>query len=361
MNPLDLPTKFYRALRGVDVYMDFAAGCNLRCRYCMFGDPANRDPRKKMRVMPLETFTELMRQMKPYTRNLALSCSFEPFTVGNFADYLAAARTLGPANIDVVSNATLLSDKIGAALVDAGVRRFMVSIDNPDPAKYAAIRIGADLEQVRANLLRLVAIRRAWKKRFPIVAVYAVLLRQNLTELREFVPFAAALGAEYVCLLTLVERDTLRAERVFANEKETVSALEKIRADALRLGVMVEGATLTAAGLTLPPSKRLRYRLRENGLVATAANALNHLCAFGRKKPYCHWPHEALFIDPDGAVYPCQSMRDRRMPIGNVNLRTFGEILRSNELRQLRQRIENPAEIPPVCAACEQKFVRDRG
>jgi cyclic pyranopterin phosphate synthase len=124
--------------------------CNLRCRYCM---PASGIPQKS--CAEILRYEELLR-IAAAAAALGI-CKVrvtggEPLVRKGVIGFLQQlAQVPGIDEVALTTNGLLLAEQ-AAALRQAGVSRLNVSLDSLDPATFAAITRGGELEKVRAGL-----------------------------------------------------------------------------------------------------------------------------------------------------------------------------------------------------------------
>ncbi|KJU86485.1 radical SAM domain-containing protein [Candidatus Magnetobacterium bavaricum] len=298
--------------------VDTNNACNLRCIMCYM----SRDEfRGRLRVMPLEVFDRLARDIFGMVRVLELSCGYEPFLTKGFLDYLRIARRHCHGVISVCTNATLLNDDIIGRIISEGLLdEFIISIDGLTEATYNAIRPNGDLNRVLAALNSIRSHR--GKLKTPAVRINYTMLRSNIEDLAHVYEFARDYGVGVVQLRhARLARpfDELFEQSLFYHQEiydATINALRR-KFDATRREIT----------LIHPPLFSQRQP-------ATAS------------KSQCAYPWFYFIIASDGDVKLCHSG-----VVGNINERPFSVLLRSKQVRDIRRRLLR-GEHGTVCADC---------
>ncbi len=300
--------------RRLTVRMDTTNHCNLRCSMCPMRF-ADSDPHRRWLHMDRNLFRRIGEQVFPRAAVVGLSCGAEPFCNPAVGEHLKSLWESGVPGRELVTNGTLLNRDNAALLVRYPPTTLFVSIDGARPETHAAIRGGADLEAVKANLRELE--RQRGRRRFPVVALSTTLQKANLREIPDLVDLAADIGAGALGLVQLVPYlglSTLESV-VDLTSRETLDILGEAVSRAGRLGI----------ALTLPdPSER----------------------APGAACPYLD---STVYLAPDGAVFPCPYWNTGN-PIGNLAGEDFDTIW--NRRREY--------VIPETCADCPEVTSRSR-
>ncbi|KJU84245.1 radical sam domain protein [Candidatus Magnetobacterium bavaricum] len=298
--------------------VDTNNACNLRCIMCYM----SRDEfRGRLRVMPLEVFDRLARDIFGMVRVLELSCGYEPFLTKGFLDYLTIARRHCHGVISVCTNATLLNDDIIGRIVTEGLLdEFIISIDGLTEATYNAIRPNGDLNRVLTALNSIKSHR--GKDKTPVVRINYTMLHSNIEDLAHVYEFARDYGVGVVQLRhARLARpfDELFGQSLFYHQglyDGTINALKR-KFDAVPREIT----------LIHPPLFSRRQ-------LAPAA------------KSQCAYPWFYFIIASDGDVKLCHSG-----VVGNINERPFSAILRSKQVRDIRRRLLRGGH-GAVCGDC---------
>jgi radical SAM protein with 4Fe4S-binding SPASM domain len=167
--------------------------CNLKCPFCpRTTDLLKNGQRDLNAVMPLDKFEAVLDKM-PWLQSLELFHFGEPFMQKDIHEYIRACKTRG---IYVVIASNLLpatNEKIDAAF-EAGLDFLVMDVDSLDAARYAAARVGGNLEQLRDRVRYILQ-----KPKRPYCVAQTIMLdgKAEYTE-DEFVEWTGGLKADEV-------------------------------------------------------------------------------------------------------------------------------------------------------------------
>ena len=201
-----------------DLRVSVTDRCNFRCQYCM---PAEGLPwLERSAVLSFEEIERVVRLLAQMGIRSVRLTGGEPLVRRDFPR-LAAALAAVPEleDLAVTTNGFLL-ERDAAALVDAGIKRFNVSIDSLQQDRFFEMTRRDALPQVLRGLEAL-----AVQPGVGTIKVNAVALR-GFTE-QEAVPFAA-FAREHPYEVRFIEYMPLDADRTWAPEQ--VLSGEEIRA-----------------------------------------------------------------------------------------------------------------------------------
>jgi cyclic pyranopterin phosphate synthase len=201
-----------------DLRVSVTDRCNFRCQYCM---PAEGLPwLERSAVLSFEEIERLVRLLAQMGIRSVRLTGGEPLVRRDFPR-LAAALAAVPEleDLAVTTNGFLL-ERDAAALVDAGIKRFNVSIDSLQQDRFFEMTRRDALPQVLRGLEAL-----AVQPGVGTIKVNAVALR-GFTE-EEAIPFAA-FAREHPYEVRFIEYMPLDADRTWAPEQ--VLSGEEIRA-----------------------------------------------------------------------------------------------------------------------------------
>ncbi len=182
----------------VCLYLETTNRCNLLCTTC----PRTYAELEPPADMSWELFTSIVDQV-PEAGRAVLHGVGEPMLVKNLPRMVRYLKDRGT-YVLFNTNGTLLNDRNGRALIDAGLDELRVSLDASTRESYLAIR-GKDYFD---RILRNVRAFRDFQERggyaTPRVSAWLTGLKETLPELPAFVRIAAGLGVREVYLQRLV-------------------------------------------------------------------------------------------------------------------------------------------------------------
>ena len=131
--------------------------CNARCIMCGIDFDS-----KQKSVMSEELFCKIIDEIAAhgdFVEKVMLYLDCEPLMAKHIAAKVAQAKAAGIKNVNIASNASILSEKRIHELLDAGLDEIYITIDSMVPAVYEKIRVGLKFEKVLANTLNFIRLR----------------------------------------------------------------------------------------------------------------------------------------------------------------------------------------------------------
>ncbi len=187
------------------------------------------------------------------------------------------------------TNGTVLSEKNGRALIEAGLDELRVSLDASTRASYITVRGKDYFERILKNVRAFRALQEREGHAKPRVSAWLTGLKETLPELPAFVRVAAEAGVKEVYLQRLVyfaddalgmaRPDQALYERMEADEAHYLSEAEAV-ARAL-------GLTFSASGAASEPGMSLR---RDTD---------------GSPWSLCRRPWNVMYVTANGRALPC--------------------------------------------------------
>ena len=322
-----------------DLYAEVTNRCNSRCQTCIH----TFQQLEPLRDLQLDEFQGIVDQF-PALDRVVLHGIGEPLLNAALPDMIRAVKDRHPSTVVLFnSNAILLDERWQAALVDAGLDKFRISLDAATPATYIKTRGINAFSAVIENTRRFAhALRHATR---PRLSFWLTAMRENLDELPDLVDLAAEIGVPqvYVQRLVLIQRGLARAEqslhrRLHAQEEAALTeATRRARA---------HNVSFRASGLTSP-----RDSLRGAG-----NRKMTDGCVPDRPYSACHRPWTTTYITANGNVLPCCispfSTRDYPgLVLGNVFRTPFAEIWNDASYVERRTALHTAHPLHP-CELC---------
>jgi MoaA/NifB/PqqE/SkfB family radical SAM enzyme len=315
------------------LYLETTSRCNSLCETCIltFG---GREP---ARDLGWTEFRAVVDQF-PVLERALLHGIGEPLLNRDLARMVAHLKGRGAAVL-FNSNAISLSERLGRALIEAGLDELRVSLDASTPETYARVRGVDALDKVVANLERFAALRRG---RAPgtAVSLWFTALRENIEEIPGLVPLARRVGAGAIHLQRLVYNGlglATEAQSLHGRLEERERALiEKAEAAAGAAGIHFSASGATTPEVSLAPSHG------------------------DRPWSACRRPWSLVYVTVHGNVLPCCiapwiTQHYEGIVLGNLFRQSLAEIWWGDRYRTFRADIQT-AEPPEPCRGCGVKW-----
>ena len=341
------------------LYVEASSRCNLACKMCFrhswvgerFGD---LDPDVFARVMDDPVLSTV--------ETVFFGGMGEPLVHPALAEMASLASARGK-QVELVTNGTLLPREKAKELLDAGVSRIWVSIDELYE-NYGKIQIGSDFGLVLGNLEAFNELRRGTDVR---LGMTAVVMRDNIASLRRIREFAEHFGADDLNLSHMIPNRAEDVEQALWPMCD-VAAIKEVT-DKIGYTWRFEGFDL---GTEIPMFK---FSRRYRDLLFPDEKSLQEAEFFSwkgkpatRRTNWCRFVEEGhCFIRWDGDVSPCMGLlhtadtflNDHKRRIlhhsfGNIREQSLSAIWNSDAYRDFRARVHRFEYAPCLfCGGCE--------
>ncbi len=272
------------------LWIETASCCNLRCVMCPNKDLAAANKG----LMSLELFQKIIDQARHFALDVNLHHRGEPLMNPALFDMIRYANAAG-LKVRFHTNGTLLDEAKARRLLEACPDLVSFSFDGFTKESYERARVGANFEQTRDNILRLIKIRRELGQHKPYVVIEKIRFRNQ-----------AAAGDPV--------------------------AIQNLRRQFLEAGVdeIIEKEEYVWAAPTAPESPA------------------KHTCAV------CTFPWYAMVICADGTVTPCPQDFYATLKLGNARVTSLKEIWNGPAYQQLRRQFATDIESLAICRKCDR-------
>jgi MoaA/NifB/PqqE/SkfB family radical SAM enzyme len=322
----------------VCLYLETTNRCNLLCTTC----PRTYAELEPPADMSWELFTSIVDQV-PEARRAVLHGVGEPMLVKNLPRMV---RYLKDRGIYVLfnTNGTLLNDRNGRALIDAGLDELRVSLDASTRESYLAVRGKDYFDRILRNVRTFRRLQEREGFENPRVSAWLTGLKETLPELPAFVRVAADLGVKEVYLQRLVFFDDdavgqARPDQALYERmtREGAAHLEEAEAVARDLGI-----TFSASGAASEPGLSLA---RRDG-----------------KNPWslCRRPWTVMYFTANGRALPCciapfAQRGYEHYTLGNATQESLRDIWNGEAYSDFRAALLSD-QPPKACAGCGMRW-----
>ncbi|HAJ56534.1 MAG TPA: hypothetical protein DCL35_02060 [Candidatus Omnitrophica bacterium] len=272
--------------------------CNLSCALC----PISGQMKRQSGHMDLGLFKRLTDEIGDYVFMMFLWDWGEPFLNPSIYEMISYAKEKGIKTASS-SNGHLFSDVVNAdKVILSGLDTLIVAVDGISQNTYERYRKKGDLEVVLKGIRTLVERKRALGSSTPLINFRFIVMRHNEHEVPRLKEFVRSLGVDVLTIKTLnpCSDDPY-------GEKENGGA-----------GKINDLSPLGHA------YRRFRYAPDGKTLVRHLRNPCKNL-----------W--NSATIHHNGVVCPCTYDYDERFPLGDLNVRTFGDIWFSEPYQKMRK------------------------
>ncbi|OKO85877.1 radical SAM protein [Bradyrhizobium sp. NAS80.1] len=318
----------------VCLYLEVTNRCNLLCTTC----PRTYEELEPPADMSWDLFTSIVDQA-PGLARAVLHGVGEPMLVANLPRMV---RYLKDRSVHVLfnTNGTVLSERNGRALIDAGLDELRVSLDASNRGSFKAIRGRDYFSRITRNVRAFRELQEREGHMKPQVSIWLTGLKETVAELPAFVTVAAEIGVKEVYLQRLVffdeaaigkaQPDQALFERLTEGEATYLKQAEEL---ARSLGV-----TFSASGAASEPGLSLK--------------------GSGEDSPWslCRRPWSLMYFTASGRALPCciapfsQHGYDN-YTLGNARQESLREIWNGRAYRNFRAALLSDKP-PKACANC---------
>jgi MoaA/NifB/PqqE/SkfB family radical SAM enzyme len=316
----------------VCLYLETTNRCNLLCTTC----PRTFEDLEPPADMSWELFTSIVDQF-PHIARVVLHGVGEPMMVRALPRMIRYLKDRG-VYVLFNTNGTLLTQRAGGQLIEAGLDELRISLDAASPESFTLVR-GRDLfARIVRNVRAFVALQGERQRPTPRVSLWLTGLKETIAELPAFVRLARDMGVLEVYLQRLVyfpEGQGLARPESALFEKLDGSEEACIReAEALAQSL---GIAFNASGATEPTTSLRQQQNRQPWSLCRRPWTLMYFTAHGKALPCCIAPF---------------SMRGyASFTLGDATQQTLREIWNGARYQEFRRALlsEHP---PAACASC---------
>ncbi len=292
--------------------------CNIKCQFCYasctcVSEPDEESGKEELSTRDFEKVLDIIRHDAEVP-----TVSFtggEPVLRDDLAELIAYASGSLKMRVNLITNGTLISKKMGRTLKKAGLASAQVSIESPDPEVHD--RIVGVKNAYQASVNGLLALKSAGIPVHP----HATLCSLNQHTLPYMSRFAQSLGVDRFSLNMIIPAGRGEAEELAIKYSEIEDMVLEIKSAAEVAGIRFMWYSPTPMCLFNPVSHQL-----------------------GNKG--CSACEGLLSVDPYGRVLPCSSWKE---PVGNLLQEGFRAAWFGKKGRSLRDKLA----AHPGCRLCE--------
>ncbi|MBV9235562.1 MAG: SPASM domain-containing protein [Xanthobacteraceae bacterium] len=316
------------------VYLETTNRCNLLCTTC----PRTYEELEPPADMSWDLFRRIVDQL-PRIERAVLHGIGEPMLVKNLPRMVRYLKDRGT-YVLFNTNGTVLNEKNGCALIDAGLDELRVSLDAASAQSYQAIRGKNYFNRILKNVRAFRALQERLGSERPRVSAWLTGLKETIAELPDFVRVAAEIGVKEVYLQRLVffEDDAIGHARPDQALYERMTRDEAHYLDEATALAGSLGLSFSASGAVSEPG--LSLKRPEDG------------------SPWsmCRRPWTVMYFTANGRALPCciapfAQRGYEHYTLGDATQQTLQEIWNGPAYQSFRKGLlsEHP---PAACANC---------
>ena len=318
----------------VCLYLETTNRCNLLCTTC----PRTYEELEPPADMSWQLFCSIVDQI-PNLSRAVLHGVGEPMLVKNLPRMVRYLKDRGT-YVLFNTNGTVLNEKNGRALIEAGLDELRVSFDAADAESYKAIRGKNYFNRILRNVRAFRDLQEREGCSRPRVSAWLTGLRETVEQLPEFVRVAAEAGVREVYLQRLVffEENAIgmaRADQALYEQlsREDARHIDRAADIAASLGI-----SFSASGAASEPGMSLKRS--------------------DSSSPWslCRRPWTVMYITANGRALPCCiapfALRGyENYTLGDATQQTLREIWRGPAYQAFRRALKSDKP-PATCANC---------
>ena len=332
------------------VYIEPTVACNLDCITCFRN--AWEQPIGRMTETTFERIFAALRELSPIP-SVYFGGIGEPLFHPKTVEWIRRIKGLG-VKVELITNGTILNEKIAQQLIDAGLDVLWVSLDGATPESFADVRLGAELPNVISNLQRFIKMRAPGHYPKPEIGIAFVAMKRNIADLPKVIKIGKSLRARYFSVSNLQPPTVeMQSERLYNRTTRDIAYLQAPHLPQLSLPKMDFDESTHAA----------LFEVFNSGLnISYAGNnwgGANDVCNFVE--------NGTMSIAWTGEVSPCWPLMHTHMSylhdkprlskkhiIGDVNQRSISDLWLDPDYLAYRERLHNFVFAPcTFCGGCD--------
>jgi radical SAM protein with 4Fe4S-binding SPASM domain len=318
----------------VCLYLETTNRCNLLCTTC----PRTYEELEPPADMSWQLFCSIVDQI-PNLSRAVLHGVGEPMLVKNLPRMVRYLKDRGT-YVLFNTNGTVLNERNGRALIEAGLDELRISFDAANAESYKAIRGKNYFNRILRNVRAFRDLQEREGCSRPRLSAWLTGLRETVEQLPEFVRVAADAGVREVYLQRLVffEENAIGKARPDQALYEQLSSEEAKHIDRASEIADSLGVSFSASGAVSEPGMSLKRS--------------------DSSSPWslCRRPWTVMYITANGRALPCCiapfALRGyENYTLGDATQQTLREIWRGPAYQAFRRALKSD-EPPATCANC---------
>ena len=275
------------------LYLEPTSRCNLRCAMCFRNswiDETTGD-------MDETTFKKVLAHIPESVETVFFGGMGEPLAHPHILDMVRAVSAPGR-RTELLSNGSLLTEEVSAALLDAGLDMLWLSVDGLSEERYENIRRNSHLATLKRHLIAFNQLRFSLQREVKLGIAFVV-MKSNVSDLAELPWFASYYRVNEVNVSHVIPTDEhTESELLYKNVLESDFGGSNVPPSAPRLH-------LPLMDWTAPGMPQAAAKLLSAGMCEIFLSKQRLL----RPARQCRFIEEGMcFVRHDGFVSPCMSL-----------------------------------------------------
>lgn len=332
------------------VYIEPTVACNLDCITCFRN--AWDQPIGRMAEETFEHFLVGLKALSPLP-SVYFGGIGEPLFHPKTIEWITRVKQLGT-KVELITNGTILNERIARQLIDSGLDVLWVSIDGASPETYADVRLGAELPVILKNLRRFAKMRKASHYPTPEIGIAFVAMKRNIADLPKVIQLGKSVKAQYFSVSNVQPAtEDMQADRLYLQTMHNIAYLQAPHLPRLSLPKM-DFNELTTEVLSQTFNSQLNISFAGNNW-----GGANDTCNFVESG--------TMSIAWNGDVSPCWPLMhthtsylhgkpriSKKHVIGNVAERSLADLWLAPDYVAYRERLHNFVFAPcSFCGGCD--------
>lgn len=339
--------------------------CNLKCAMCNVWKLETCHSNLQEKELSIPEFEKLIADLSRLGTKVVYLSGGEPLLKKEIFSIIEMAKAKSM-TVGMITNGTLITEKIASKLFEAGLDYINFSIDSPEATFHDEIRgVNGSWKKATQGLRLIDSFRKKMNNDRLRIVVHFLVTRKNHELIEEMIELKSQLGYDELNFLPIVGK-TAATEDFFLRKNDLLALKKRLPNIEAKLR-LYQLPTETLVPLTSLCSNKNIDKLENYGIYTSTLP--NHL----KKKLLCFAPWNMTTIDPFGNVYPCchactfQNLDDdllhnywgvSNFKLGNLKQASFEGIWNGNEYMLFREKCKDPPQFS-MCKSCSYDFSKN--
>jgi len=308
--------------------INFTFRCNLRCTMCSMHERMESFQAQNRPVdLDISTIKKLIKEGAEMKIPSLLLIGGEPFLDPRLFEMVSFAVDCGFSSIIVVTNGTIMSEKIVEKMSEAKGSNVTLSIDGATEETFFRIRGQAYLNKIIANVKRINEVKERIGSNSPMVCCSCTIMDQNIEELMAVIELCRSLKIAHVAFQPVVGDNT-------DQEKAEINS-----------GVRIPPARLKLLEDSIDAIIQFKKTNEHNfDFIINTIENLESIKKYFQGRPQinrkpCYSGYNRIQVVQEGKLYFCVDQNSHEATFGDVTKDSLKDLWYSENARELRKLI----------------------